>query len=206
MQSEGQFCTPERFVKMGHSQTLREHIIKKSSFLILVTICCAMISFLHAEEGVINRQMAAILKNCYPKFMVWRTQDYTSTVQQDAVRKRRLPYALELDVNGDRKIDLILDGHDDQQNVLLCLLSKSYGYNGVVIRTGNLVDPKKLENSNDGKKEIGLNYYLWPNKKRTGFTLAFPQQSDSEGNLLKDGAMIDYIFKNGAFHESYQTL
>ena len=43
-------------------------------------------------------------------------------------------------------------------------------------------------------------------KKRTGFTLAFPQQSDSKGNLLKDGAMIDYIFKNGTFHETYQTL
>jgi hypothetical protein len=206
MQSEGQVYTPDRFVKMGPGQTLGEHIIKKSSFFILVTICCAMISFLHAEEGVINRQMEAALKNCYPKFIVWRTQDYTPTVQQNAVRKRRLPYALELDVNGDRKIDLILDGHGDQHSVLLCLLSKSNGYNGVVIRTGNLVDPKKLEHSNDGKKEIGLNYFLWPNKERTGFTLAFPQQSDSKGNLLKDGAMIDYIFKNGTFHESCQIL
>jgi hypothetical protein len=38
------------------------------------------------------------------------------------------------------------------------------------------------------------------------FTKAYPQQSDVNGNLLKDGAMIDYVYEDGKFKESYQTL
>ncbi len=181
-------------------------MIKKCSFFTLVSICCVMASTTFAKELIINKKMSTTLKKFNPQFVAWETQDYTPTVQKDAVGKKRHPYALNLDVNGDKKSDLILNGHDDQHNILLCLLSNPKGYDVVVIREHDLMEPKEIENWNDGEKEIGLNYYLWPHKKGTGFTLAYPQQIDSEGNLLKDGAMIDYIFKDGKFHEIYQIL
>ena len=181
-------------------------MIKKCTFLTVVFICFVLSSLTHAEDKVVNNQMEAALKTFNPKFVPWKTSDYTTTVQRDAVEHKRRAYALGLDLNGDQEEDLILDGHDDQHNILVCLLSSPNGYDVVVIREMDLPDPKKLENRNDGRNEIGLNYYLWPHKNGKGFTLAYPQQSDSEGRLLRDGAMIDYTFVNGQFHESYQTL
>ena len=150
--------------------------------------------------------MAAALKKFNPQFVSWKSQDYSPTIQKNATKNKRRPHALELDVNAAGKIDLILDGHDDKKSILLCLVSKSEGYDVVVIRERDLLNPNELENWKDGDKEIGLNYYLWPHKKGTGFTVAYPQQSDSEGNLLQDGVMIDYVFKDGEFQENYQIL
>ena len=160
----------------------------------------------HLEEFVINRNMSAALSKFNPKFVSWKTSDYTVKIQNDATENKRHPYALELNLNDDNKNDIILDGHDDQQSIILCLLSNPSGYVVVVIKESKLWIPGELENWNDGKKEIGLNYYLWPYKNGKGFTLAYPQQTDPNGNLLNDGAIVDYTFKNGKFNESYQTL
>ncbi len=195
----------------------------------------------HAEEVVINKKMEAALKKFNPQFVVWEAKDYSATIQKDSVENNRHPYSIVLDANEDKKDDLVLDGHDNKNNLLICLLPTPKGYDVIVIpipteklplserkdsisvfrtvdtygrlfygigiiRRIDLLNPKEIEVFNDGVKEMGLNYYLWPNKKGTGFTLAYPQQSDSEGNLLNDGAMIDYIFKDGRFHESCQTL
>ena len=100
-------------------------MIKKVSLLILASICCAMACILHAEEVAINKEMAAALKKFNPQFVSWENRDYSPTIQKHATKNARLPYGLELDVNADGKIDLILDGHDDKQSILLSLLSKS---------------------------------------------------------------------------------
>jgi hypothetical protein len=34
------------------------------------------------------------------------------------------------------------------------------------------------------------------------FTIGIPQQSDSKGELLNDGGMIEYLFKNNEFIKS----
>ncbi|MBI5578468.1 MAG: hypothetical protein HY895_04875 [Deltaproteobacteria bacterium] len=181
-------------------------MIKRCLFLTAVSIFFSIAFTTHAEEAVINKKMVAALKKYNPRFVAWKTGDYTPTIQKDSIEKKRYPYALILDVNGDKKNDLILDGHDDKNSLLICLISTPKGYGVIVLRQIDLLNPEKLENMNDGNKETGLNYYLWPNKEGTGFTLAYPQQTDTKGNLLNDGAMIDYLFKDGEFQESYQTL
>ncbi len=181
-------------------------MVNKFSFLILVLSCLAMALITHAEEKVISKKMADALKKFNPQFVAWKTQDYSHTIQKDAAEQKRHPYAINLDFNSDAKNDLIIDGHDDQQNILLCLLSNSKGYDVIVIRESDLINPKEIESWNDGKKEMGLNYYLWAYNKGKGFTLAYPQQSDSKSNLLNDGVMIDYNFKDGKFDETHQTL
>lgn len=183
---------------------LGERMIRKTILTTFGSIFCLMAGFTQAGEVVINKEMEAALRQFNPRFVVWETSDYAATIQKGALRDNREPYALILDVNGDRTSDLVLDGHDDKNSLLICLLSTPKGYDVVVIRQIDLRHPKEIVNFNDGVKEMGLNYYLWPNKQGTGFTLAYPQQSDSEGKLLKDGAIYDYTFENGKFHENYQ--
>jgi len=185
---------------------LRDHMIKKCILLSMASILCLSATFAQAEEVVVNNQMKTALKKFNNKFVIWETIDYSPTIQKYAIEEHRTPYALNLDVNGDKNSDLVLDGHDDKNNLLICLLSTSKGYDVILLRQNEMNNPKELESMNDGVKEMGFNYYLWPNKPRTGFTLAYPQQSDINGNLLDDGAVIEYIFKDGEFQESYQTL
>jgi hypothetical protein len=179
---------------------------RKLLFLVFGVLICVFTIDTYMEELVLNKMMKTALKKFNPQFDVWETSDYSLTIQKAAVENNRNPYYLLVDVNEDQKDDLILDGHDNKNNLLICLLSTPKGYDVVVIRKIYLAIPKELDVYNDGIKEMGLNYFLWPNHIRTGFTLAYPQHSDSEGNLLVDGAMIDYVFKDGKFHESYQTL
>jgi hypothetical protein len=181
-------------------------MIKKCILLTMASILCLSAIHAQAEEVVVNKQMKDALAKFNSNFVIWTSIDYSPTMQKYAIEERRVPYALNLDVNGDNKSELILDGHDDKYSLLICLLSNSKGYDVIVLRQNEMNDPKEIESMNDGVKEIGLNYYLWPNKTRTGFTLAYPQQSDINGNLLVDGDVTEYTFKDGEFHESYQTL
>ena len=178
----------------------------KHLLLAMGSILCLIATFAQAEEVLINKQMKTAMNKFNKQFVAWKTIDYSPTIQKNSIEEHRSPYILNLNINDDNKSDLILDGHDNNNNLLICLLSTSKGYNVILIRQIGLINPKKVESINDGVKEIGLNYYLWSNQKRTGFTLAYPQQSDIDDNLLSDGAIIDYIFKSGEFHESYQTL
>jgi hypothetical protein len=179
---------------------------RKRLLLIFVTSLCAIANASFAEDIVINNEMQAALKKFNPAFAAWNTHDYSLKIQADARENKRQPYAVNLDFNKDGEGDLVLDGHDGKKDILLCLLSKSGGYDVVVLREKDLSDPEKIVNVNDGKKDIGLNYFLWPNDGGTGFTLAIPQQSDPEGKLISDGMMIDYIYKDGTFQESEQVL
>jgi hypothetical protein len=154
----------------------------------------------------LGEEEADALEAFNPQFKARTTEDYSSTIQADALNNDRQPFMLRLDANHDGTADVVLDGHDDQHNILLCLLSSPGGYDVLVIRESSLLVPDEVKSWNDGVKESGLNYYLWPNQEGAGFTLAFPQQSDSEGNLLNDGFMIDYTFSDGAFTEKSQVL
>ena len=116
-----------------------------------------------------------------------------------------------MDVNKDGKLDVILDGHDNNQAMLICIISSNTKYNVLLIDEYPKLIPREIENYTDGEKEYGLNYYLWINQQNKEndfaiFTKAIPQQSDKKGNLINDGVMIDYYFKNGKFIEEKQIL
>ena len=166
----------------------------------------SIVSFACAEKALLNDKMSLALKTFNPRFEAWKPDDYLPAIQQSAIEKKHLPYALILDVNKDKKNDIVLDGHDDKNNLLICLLSNPKGYSVITIDKNDLTNPQTLEHWNDGKKEFGLNYYLWPNNDGTGFTLAYPQEVDAEGGLSEDGAMVELNFKDGKFHETVETL
>lgn len=179
-----------------------------NTFLLFTSACFffSAISFVHAEGKLINDEMSLVLKKFNPRFEAWKPTDYVSAVQKNAMENKRPPYALILDVNKDKKNDIVLDGHDDKNNLLICFLSNPKGYTVIVIKQDDLLNPKKLGHWREGKKEFGLNYYLSPNTAGTGFTLTYPQQADAKGELAGDGAIVEYVFNNGKFDESVETL
>ena len=150
--------------------------------------------------------LKAALRNFNPRFQPWEATDYAPEVRHGGhqeQRKNRAPFALVTDVNGDGKDDLILDGHDQQQSLLLGIVSQGSSYKVLIIRASELVDPQTLQCQFAGKKEQGFAHYLWlAENKSPGspiFTLAWPQQSNASGELLNDGGTVDYYFKAGRF-------
>jgi hypothetical protein len=150
--------------------------------------------------------LKAALSNFNPRFQPWEATDYAPEVRHGGHQEKlrnRAPFALVTDANGDGKDDLILDGHDQQQSLLLGVVSKGAQYDVSIIRAAELVDPRTLECQFAGKKERGFAYYLWLPENRNPaapiFTLAWPQQSNAAGELLNDGGMVDYYFKAGQF-------
>lgn len=141
-----------------------------------------------------------------PRFQPWKATDYAPEVRHGGHQeklKNRAPFALVIDVNGDGKDDLILDGHDHQKSLLIGVVSKGAQYEVLILRESELVDPQTLECQFDGNKQRGFAYYLWlAEKKSPGspiFRLAWPQQSNAAGELLNDGGTVDYYFKAGRF-------
>ena len=181
-------------------------MIKKSLLFTSVSIFFLIATFACTEQKLLNDQMSLALKKFNPRFEAWKPADYAPAIQKSAIEDKRLPYALILDLNKDKKNDLILDGHDDKNNLLICLLSNPEGYSVIVIDQKYLVNPQELEHWDEDKKQFGLNYYLLPNTEAAGFTLAYPQEFDAKGELGGDGAMAEYIFKNGKFDGTVEIL
>ncbi len=175
--------------------------------IIVFALCFFAMSSLFAKELMINKEMTSALKRFNNKFVHWKTNDYSRKVHMNALERKAVPWALALNVNGDKRNDIVLDGHDDKQSMLICLISEPAGYRVEVIKETPLENPRTIKSWNDGKKEKGLNYFLWPNSQSsTSFTKAYPQQTDTSGKLLNDGVMYDYIFENAKFQEKYQVL
>ncbi|MGE5812195.1 MAG: hypothetical protein ACM339_11875 [Ignavibacteria bacterium] len=176
------------------------------------------ISYLNGKY-VLNlpENMRFALKNFNPDFEQWKTEDYTSAVLKDVKddgNPNRTPFALIVDANQDNIPDVIIDGHDKKNSLLICLISDREGFKVISIEKNSFCIPSEIINFNDGKKETGLNYFLWPAEQETLsdssgffiFTLGFPQQTNGDGELLNDGGIIDYYFENGSFRAEREIL
>lgn len=150
--------------------------------------------------------MRKALDGYAPGFATWKTGDYTPAVRKDAADRKAVPWALELDVNKDGKTDLLLDGHDRARSLRLCLVSKGAAYVVVPVDSVELAVPSTLVSYDEGKKAVGLSYFLWPMEDRRGFTLGIPQTSDAKGELLSDGSSTQYRYVKGRFEASSQVL
>ena len=121
-------------------------------------------------------------------------------------------YALIVDANGDGIADVILAGRNDTSDQILCILSEGNGYSVMKIEDyGILPDPKTEEHYDEGKKEYGLNTCLGlfrfeKSARNPVFEVKIPQESDSNGNPLNDGAIITYYFENGTFVRESEVL
>ncbi len=163
---------------------------------------------------VLPQQMRAALNTFNPQFRTWESGDY---VDGACVGKRKdpnqsqAPFALIVDVNKDGTRDIILDGHDEKQCLLICVLSQPHGYFVILVSSSRLVNPQTIVNYRDGRKCNGLLYSfydrcIWTSEehfdKRHTFVFQkiIPQQSGPDGKLLSpEGGSISYYFENGRF-------
>lgn len=164
---------------------------------------------------VLPPSMKEVLANYNSTFRIWDYDDYTERIKGlDLIdtSDNHSPFALIVDANGDGMADVILAGRNDTSDQILCVLSKGNGYLVMTIENyGILSNPKTEEHYDEGKKEYGLNtclslYTFERSSRNPIFELQIPQESDINGNLIHDGAIITYYFENGTFLSESEVL
>jgi len=173
---------------------------------LLVSLALAVAGTSYGADPVITPAMRKALDALAPGFAPWGTLDYTQAVRKDAAGRKAVPWALVLDVNGDGKTDLLLDGHDKTRSLLVCLVSKGAGYTAVQVESAELVTPSRLVSYDDGKKAVGIPSFLTAHEDRKGFSHSYPQTTDAKGEPLGEGSSVDYHYEGGRFEESSQAL
>jgi len=163
------------------------------------------------DQGIIvlPPKMKKVMEAFNPDFEMWKLEDYTPQVVNDDHQKdnpRKLPFALIVDANKDNIPDVILDGHDKKQALLIGVISENDEYRVLLIDKRKLCNPRTIENMFEGKKEYGLVYYLWSLEDRKAakennavFVVAYPQQTTADGTLLTEGYIMEYRYSNGKF-------
>jgi len=168
--------------------------------------------YIKVEKGMYelieSEAITAALQTAYPDFVAWKTTDYSPSLVQGLLQDgaHSAPFAFVMDINQDNIKDLVIDGVIGNKTALLAVLSSpEEGYRVVSIAPPQkMTDPQKINSMVDGEVEQGLSYLLWPNSnphRATDliFTLAFPQETNEQGELLSDGGVMDYHFKDGRF-------
>ena len=201
--------------------------IRTFNFAVLVIVPFFIISAgaVAATEPVINKQATAwslelpdnikkAIQEFDPDFRHWEFKDYTPRIRDSYKRAdpRESPFALIVDANQDGRLDVIIDGHDKKRDLLIGVVSDRDRYKVHIIKEDRLSNPGTIENWNERKKEIGLNYFLWLNKSGTDaqnksliFKVGYPQ-TELEDGTTTDGAIVDYLYENGAFRENVNIL
>jgi hypothetical protein len=118
------------------------------------------------EKGDLHipRAIQTALESSFPGFQHWNVSDYHEGLRKPELAERRgaiMPYALVLDLNGDSRDDLVLDGHDQDTHLLLCVLSSKTGYAAQAVVQGRPVPvPAAIESWKDGRRDVGLHTVL----------------------------------------------
>ena len=161
----------------------------------------------------LSREMESALQRFKPGFKTWKSADYSISARKgfagDSLQSRT-PFALILDANKDGKPDVILDGHDDSNSLLLCLLSHEQDYIVEIVDSSHLIVPSQTVDFKEGVKDTGLCYIfsrmcIWTSEKNFDphktfvFQIVFPQRTDSAGKLANDGGSVSYYFEKGKF-------
>ena len=170
---------------------------------------------IHFESGhhllKLSEKMEAALAAYNPTFKAWKTEDYTQSIVDSLKHdgENSAPFAFIKDINQDDKPDVIIDGFNGKEPETIAIISNNDDYQVKhVASLHTYSEPQKVTSMNDGVVEHGLNYLLWPNHNEKTqavniFTVGFPQETDSEGELLSDGGLIDFHFENGEFVPYY---
>jgi len=130
--------------------------ISKVIFIILLVSLTAC-SFAESNQSpVINKDQGTIvlpqkmkkaIKAFNPDFEMWKFEDYSRKIVNDDHQKdnaRKLPFALIVDANKDNIPDVVLDGHDKKQALLIGVISENNEYRVSIIEEKRLVNPKTI--------------------------------------------------------------
>ena len=162
--------------------------------------------------------MRSAILRAHPDFQIWRFTSFSATIRgsymeiddrgrSELISPLSAPFCLIVDVNGDGQQDLIVDGHNEVQRLILAVVSAEDGYRVLVVETYPFKEPSQIESFNDGRREVGINSYLWGGSGEASiFQLGFPQQTSADGELLNDGGFVDYHLRKGVIEAVAHTL
>jgi hypothetical protein len=114
-------------------------------------------------EPVLNlsKEQALAIRGYNPNFLIRRQADYLpSLLKQYPSSSRQLPFAVIGDLNGDSRMDVVLQGHDQTSELLIAVLSSNSGPYVMEILRSKLVDPKTEFYVMGDHSEYGLWTYL----------------------------------------------
>lgn len=156
---------------------------------------------------VLPNKIKKAIKNYNQQFTLWETKDYAPSIRKLILKENNdkiAPFGIIIDINNDGILDVILDGHDKKNVLLIAVISQLNDYNVINIRNYGIVDPSTIINYNEGREENGLHYFFTVANERNDdfiFSSMFPQRTNAKGELLNDGGWIEFYFRNGRFEE-----
>lgn len=102
------------------------------------------LSYVQGRHTVeLSPSMNAAIRRFDATFVPWLNDDYLPSIRKYyRYTERQSPFAVLGDVNGDGRIDAILDGRTSSRSVLLAVLSRGARHRVLVIQSGELIDPK----------------------------------------------------------------
>jgi len=143
-------------------------------------------------------------------FTIRRQRDYLPAIVKGyRFTSKQAPFAVIGDFNGDGSTDVIVQGHNRQADLTLCIMRHNRGYRVVRVQTGTLTDPKKeWYDVGTNEREYGMWIYLTVVSEHT-------IKSEFEPRLLRlttdaielvywEKASVIYYYRRGSFHQ-YQT-
>jgi len=159
---------------------------------------------------VIPNEMQTAIDKIAPGFEPWKLADYLPRLLTGS-NPNEVPFAVILDINNDGVTDLVVDGCDGKNCLVLAIVSNQPGYVAKAVRSDAFFDPKTIEDCEGGRVARGLNRVLQPNPHQSAdapwvFTLNYAQVGNCQGELLNDGAIVRYEFINGEFVENAISL
>jgi hypothetical protein len=114
-------------------------------------------------ERILNlgKEQKEAIRGYNPAFQVRREADYLpSLVEEYLFSNHQLPYAVIGDFNGDGKRDVVLQGYDKSNELLIAVLSSNRSHLVMEIARSRLVDPKTEFYSMGDHNEYGMWVYL----------------------------------------------
>jgi hypothetical protein len=118
---------------------------------------------LAGNEPVLNlsKEQKAAIRGYNPEFLIRRQADYLpGLLKQYPFSNRQLPFAAIGDFNGDGRMDVVLQGFDKANELLIAVLSSNSGPYVMEILRSKLVDPKTEFYGMGDHNEYGLWTYL----------------------------------------------
>ena len=169
-----------------------------------------------AGKLVLPAAAKTALLSKWPGFVVWESSDYSKRSQQAAKDVKGVVgvSALIIDVNRDGRADVILDGHDAKESLLVGLVSDKERWTAKLIAKEELEDPKTVLDWDSGERDVGLSHWFVVSdapdqgtpEQNVFFSIAFPQRTDAKGELANHGAVVDVSFRKGEFYTDGRSL